>query len=151
MDGSTWTKPRAASRACRAVSRSTARSWIDGGPTIIASRAASLGTIRSNGSGGWTTTTATGLTPDLLGTITAFDGGLLAVGGCRAPAPRRGSPATDRPGGRWRYRRRWRQTRGSIAGVAVRDGRAILVGAVAEGTDNAVSSIWTGSADLVRP
>jgi hypothetical protein len=123
---------------------------IDGAPTIIAGQGGVLGTIRPDGSGGWTTMESSGLTADLLGTISAFDGGLLAVGG-NGP----GAHAwVSRDGSSWRpveLAPELASAGASVAGVAVRDGRAILIGATVTGADNAASSIWTGSADLVRP
>jgi len=122
---------------------------IDGGPTIIASQGGVLGTIRADGSA-WIRTPATGLTPDELGTISAYDGGLLAVGG-NGP----GAQAwVSRDGASWReldLPAELAAEGAHVGGVAVRDGRAILVGGWPVGADDATSTIWTGPASLLVP
>ena len=148
-DGSIWTTPTK-------IPGTTGGMWIGGAfliggrPTVIASQGGALGTLRADGSGGWVRIPATGLTTDDLGAITAFDGGLLATGG-------NGSGAmawVSDDGASWRklaLPRALQVDGASVGGVAVRAGRAILIGAVSAGIDNAVSSIWTGSAELLAP
>jgi hypothetical protein len=123
---------------------------IDGNLTIIASVGGVLGTMRPDGGGGWTTTAATGLTSDELGSISSFDGGLLAVGGSGPGA----QAWVSRDGVAWRaldLPAALATDGAHVAGVAVRDGRAILIGGWPVGIDNASSTIWTGPADLVAP
>lgn len=109
-----------------------------------------LGTLRPDGAGGWTRIAATGLTADELGSISTFDGGLLAVGG-NGP----GAQAwVSRDGVVWReldLPADLAADGAHVAGVAVRDGRAILVGGWPVGIDNATSTIWTGPANLLAP
>ena len=150
-DGSTWTAPALIPGFPTGLHVDGAF-WIGGAPTIVATDGGVLGSIRPDGSGGWTTTASVGLSADLLGTITAFDGGLLAVGG---PVNGPGARAwVSADGASWRpfaLPEALSSEGASVGGVAVRDGRAILIGSVANGADNAVSTVWTGSADLVRP
>lgn len=148
-DGSTWTDPAPIAGLPGGLTIDAALA-VDGSPTIIARQGGVLGTIRSDGSGGWTTTPATGLAGDELGTITAFDGGLLAVGG-NGP----GAQAwVSRDGVAWRaldLPTDLAADGAHVAGVAIRDGRAILVGGWPVGIDNATDTIWTGPTNLLAP
>jgi hypothetical protein len=148
-NGSTWTAPAALPGLPGGLTIDGAFR-IDGQPTIVASVGGVLGTIRSNGSGSWDTTAASGLTADDLGSISQFAGGLLAVGGNGTGA----AAWVSSNGASWRplsLPPALAVDGASVGAVAVRDGRAILVGTVPAGIDNAASSIWTGSADLLAP
>lgn len=148
-NGSVWTKPTPipglpAGLALHGVFQ------VDGAPTFIASIGDVLETIRPDGGTGWTTTPSTGLTSAELGTITAYDGGLLAAGG-NGP----GAQAwVSRDGVAWRklaLPAALGVDGAHVAAVAVRDGRAILIGSWAVGAADATSTIWTGPASLLAP
>jgi hypothetical protein len=148
-DGSSWTAPAPIAGLPGGLTIHGAF-LIDGAPTIVATVGGVLGTLRPDGAGGWTRTAATGLTADELGSISIFDGGLLAVGG-NGP----GAQAwVSRDGVAWReldLPADLAANGAHVAGVAVRDGRAILVGGWPVGIDNATSTIWTGPANLLAP
>jgi hypothetical protein len=148
-NGSTWTTPTKIPGTVASVGIDAAF-LIDGRPTIITSQGEDLGTLRADGNGVWFKTLATGLTPGDLGTITAFDGGLLATGG-NGP----GAQAwVSRDGVSWRalvLPAALAVNGASVGGVAVREGRAILIGAVPGAIDNPTSAIWTGPAAQLVP
>jgi hypothetical protein len=148
-DGSTWTTPAKIAGTTASLGIDGAF-LIDGRPTVITSQGEDLGTLRADGNGVWFKMLATGLTPGDLGTITAFDGGLLATGG-NGP----GAEAwVSLDGASWRpleLPKALAVNGASVGGVAVRDGRAVLIGAIPAEINNPTSSIWTGPAELLAP
>jgi hypothetical protein len=124
--------------------------WIDGRPTVIASEGRAVGTIQPGANGGWTTQPADTLDADQLGTIRSDGTGLLAVGGVDTAA----MAWVSADGVRWR-RLVLPDVLGapsaSVQAVAIRDGRAILLGSILNSAGNPVSAIWVGPAELVAP
>jgi hypothetical protein len=124
--------------------------WIGGRPTVIASEGRTVGTIQSDGNGGWTTQPADTLDADQLGTIRSDGTGLLAVGGVDTAA----MAWVSSDGVRWR-RLVLPDVLGapnaSVQAVAIRDERAILLGSILNPAGNPVSAVWVGPADLVSP
>lgn len=148
-DGSTWTTP-AAIPGLPGTLVISGGFRIDGQSTIIASVGGVLGKIRADDSGGWVTTPASGLTADDLGMVSQFAGGLLAVGG-NGPGAR---AWVSRDGTSWRalaLPAALSVDGASVNSVAIRGGRALLIGTVPAGIDAPASSIWTGSAELLAP
>jgi hypothetical protein len=124
--------------------------WIDGLPTVIASEGRTVGTIRSDGSGGWTTQPADTLDADQLGTVRSDGTGLLAVGGVDTAA----MAWVSADGVRWRrlvLPDVLSALNASVQAVAIRDERAILLGSILNAAGNPVSAIWIGPAELVAP
>jgi hypothetical protein len=148
-DGRSWSAPSLIPGASRGVVIHGAF-WIDGLPTVIASEGRTVGTIRSDGTGGWTTRPADGLDADQLGAIRSDGTGLLAVGGVDAGA----LAWVSADGVRWR-RLVLPDVLGakdaSVQAVAVRGDRAILLGSILNAAGNPVSAIWIGPAELVAP
>jgi hypothetical protein len=124
---------------------------ISGTATIIASDIGNaVGVIDPGTGAGWVTEPAVGLRADLLIGVRTFDAGLLAVGGDGTAA----QAWVSRDGRSWRaldLPPALLTPDASVNGVAVRDGRAILIGTVARAKGEMVSSIWTGAEALVAP
>jgi hypothetical protein len=148
-DGVTWTPPERIHDIPEVEIRGTF--LIGDHAVIVATVGGSVGTIDPGTGGGWVITPATGLQPEALASVSQFDGGLLATG--------------TQPGGAalaWVSEDgiAWRSVAlpgalaspdSSVAAVAVRGERAILVGSVVAGGGSAASRIWTGPASLVLP
>jgi len=148
-DGLAWTAPAPIPGLTGSISI-VGMAWIGGSPTIIAEEGTSIGVIDPGTGGGWAVEPAVGLRPELLGSIKSFDGGLLAVGGDGTLA----QAWVSRDGRAWRpldLPPPLVAANASVSGIAVRDGRAVLIGSVARPNGDMVSAIWTASAAFVAP
>jgi hypothetical protein len=154
VDGSTWQEP--------VPLPGLAEGAIIGQPVVVDGEVAvfvgdpngAIGMLRPDGSGGWRSALTSGLTRDTLARIVPVGDGLVALGG-DASGPMAwisddgvawrplGLPAEATEGG----------VNAAINGVAIVDGRAYLVGQVADGTtgSGAVGAVWTGPAELLQP
>ena len=148
-DGLAWTAPAPIPGLTGSISI-VGMAWIGGSPTIIAEEGTSIGVIDPGTGGGWAVEPAVGLRPELLGSIKSFDGGLLAVGGDGTLA----QAWVSRDGRAWRpldLPPPLLAANASVSGIAVRDGRAVLIGSVARPNGDMVSAIWAATAALVAP
>jgi hypothetical protein len=153
-DGTTWEKP--------VPLPGLAEGSIIGNPLVLDGEIAvfvgdpsgAIGVLRPDGNGGWKSEQTSGLTRDALARIVALGDGLVALGGDQsgAKAWTSGDGITWRPldlpaevtaGG----------PNAALNGAAIVDGRAYLVGQVAnsDGTDGAVGALWSGPATLLAP
>jgi hypothetical protein len=123
--------------------------WIDGAPTLVVTEGDVVGSIRPDGQGGWQRSQAEGIAAGELGSVTAFDGGMLAV---TADATVRAW--VSREGLSWRpltLPEDLSAAGANVAAVAVRGDRAVLIGSLPDAGGDPVSVIWTGPASLVLP
>ena len=142
---------------CRAGGRS-----IIGNPVVLDGEIAvfvgdpsgAIGVLRPDGNGGWKSEQTSGLTRDTLARIVAVGDGLVALGGDQSGA--RAWISAD--GVTWRPLELPAEvTAGgpdaALNGAAIVDGRAYLVGQVANsgGAGGAVGALWSGPASLLTP
>jgi hypothetical protein len=154
VDGSTWEEP--------VPLPGLAEGSIIGQPVVVDGEVAvfvgdpngAIGILRPDGSGGWRSALTSGLTRDTLARIVPVGDGLVALGG-DASGP---MAWISEDGVAWRpLALPAEATEGginaAINGAAILDGRAYLVGQVADGTtgSEAVGAVWTGPAELLQP
>ena len=123
----------------------------DGRPTIAATEGGVAGLVGLDASGAWTTSRIDAFGGDDLRTIRPIPGGLLAIG------------STDRGGLAWVSAdgATWRPVElpgdlanigGMVADVAIRNGRAVVLGELTNPASGATSGeIWLGRASLLAP
>lgn len=149
-DGITWTEPVpiAGLPADLHVEGVFVR---DGRPTIVATVGGVAGLIHLDDSGAWTTTRIDAFGGDDLRTIRPIPGGLLAIGSTE----RGGFAWVSADGTSWRpvaLPMGLADAGGAVADVAIRDGRAVVLGGVTNPASGATSGeIWLGRASLLAP
>jgi hypothetical protein len=154
VDGSTWEEP--------APLAGLAEGAMIGQPVVVDGDVAvfvgdpngAIGILRPDGSGGWRSALTSGLSRDTLARIVPVGEALVALGG-DASGP---MAWISEDGTAWRpLALPAEATEGginaAINGAAILDGRAYLVGQVADGTtaSGTAGAVWTGPAELLQP